>query len=75
MHIYYYGNAIFEEAMTTVQSPQFQLASYPSYFVPQEIPFMFISLSVEYFYNDRSVLRGKFSYPVQLGQQVQNSVF
>lgn len=74
MHIYYYDNVTFEEAMATAQPPQFQLASYPSYFVLQEIPSILISPSFEYFYNDASVFRGKSSCPVQLGQQVQNSV-
>lgn len=74
MHIYYYDNVSFEEAMATAQPPQFRLASYPSYFVLQEIPSILISPSFEYFYNDPSVFRGKFSCPVQPGQQVQNSV-
>lgn len=72
MHIYYYDNVTFEDAMATAQPPQFQLASYPSYFVLQEIPSILISPSFEYFYNDASVFRGKSSCPVQLGQQVQN---
>lgn len=56
---------------------QFNLrrSNYPSCFVLREIPFILISPNFEYFYNDPSVFRGKFSYPFQLGQQVQSSGF
>lgn len=69
------GNVTFAEAVITLQSPQFQSAYYKSCFVLQEVPFPLISLSLGYFYNGPSVLRKKFSYCLQPGQQAQKSVF
>lgn len=50
MHIYYYDNVSFEEAMATAQPPQFQLASYPSYlFCRKYLPYLFhqvLSISI-----------------------------
>lgn len=68
-------NATFAEAVITFQSPQFQPASYKSCFVLWEVPSPLISLTSGYFYNDPSVVREKFSYCLQLGQQAQKPIF
>lgn len=75
MHIHYYGNATFEEAMAAVQPPQFQLASHPSCLVPQEIlsdlfhRVLNISTVMSQYSGENSLTQR-----AQPGQQVQSSV-